>query len=802
MLAALLMGQTATAQSAFSPRMNTLRSNYQTHRAASADAAKERIGVVVTCSEDASAAEIANKMIAQGAVIRALMGNQLVVDLPMAQLDAAAAIEGVMLIDQPQGSIKRTDTARKATHVDEVHAGMMAGERDLPQAYTGKGVIIGLLDSGFDYTHPIFKDKEGNLRIKGVYEPFRVDSAHTQYSESLANIPVTDEKGVTTQTTLTGSFYTDPKVILNPTIVYDKDGSHGTHCASIAAGSMMEYTETFVPRDKETSGKVGGMAPDAELFLADMRETDEEKAVLPKDVEADTYNATQALSAMKYFADKQGKPLVVSWSMNMHNGFHDGTSTMARYVGNYCAAGNVMALCSSNEGGSLMYVDRDIAKDSTVNFSMTFNNPVNSSAFFLHHGNKNIKVDLAVYSYAVDEYGFPEITIEETLGLALISADSIDAKKKAFSATIDTLGNATTTNPDFQQAANKLTKWLDCGTVILGVEKGSYINQENKQDKMVGIAFAISNFAYKKLSEPKDLGLMVKITSLDDSIHVQAWGDYTEMAANFDINPRFYNVGSNLHSMGDWNTSGKAVTIGAYASTNESIMVDPETGYAMLLTDTTQVVGSYGSFSSFGHDFSKEKRAYPDVSAPGVNIYAAANSAEKNTSYMGSVYYNQYEGQDGPAVYPYAFLSGTSMATPAAAGIIALWMQAAQDKGITMDNDDIKEVIRATSDNDEFTQDEPLRYGAGKINAYKGLLYILDLATSIPELPTRHIGARLDGRTLRINGNPDVRVVVYNLSGHKVLDAQAVQGVVQLPMLTSGVYAVKIGNQGSTLIRL
>jgi hypothetical protein len=45
-------------------------------------------------------------------------------------------------------------------------------------------------------------------------------------------------------------------------------------------------------------------------------------------------------------------------------------------------------------------------------------------------------------------------------------------------------------------------------------------------------------------------------------------------------------------------------------------------------------------------------------------------------------------------------------------------------------------------------------------------------------------------------------VTIYNLSGQKLLDAQSENGSVELPNLPSGVYAVKIGNQGSTLIRL
>ncbi len=93
-------------------------------------------------------------MIALGGEIRTLLANQFMVDLPMAQLDNAAAIEGVMLIDIPGDGTQKTDIARKKSQVDEAHQGKAAGEPDLSQAYTGKGIIIGLIDGGYDFTHP------------------------------------------------------------------------------------------------------------------------------------------------------------------------------------------------------------------------------------------------------------------------------------------------------------------------------------------------------------------------------------------------------------------------------------------------------------------------------------------------------------------------------------------------------------------------------------------------------------------------------------------------------------------------
>ena len=46
---------------------------------------------------------------------------------------------------------------------------------------------------------------------------------------------------------------------------------------------------------------------------------------------------------------------------------------------------------------------------------------------------------------------------------------------------------------------------------------------------------------------------------------------------------------------------------------------------------------------------------------------------------------------------------------------------------------------------------------------------MLGLETAISELPTKHISAKLDGRTLAIDGRPDVQVSIYNLSGQKSL---------------------------------
>ena len=59
------------------------------------------------------------------------------------------------------------DKARYGTRVDSVHAGF-----GLPTAFHGEGVLVGVLDWGFDYTHPMFYDTALTAsRIRGSLGP-------------------------------------------------------------------------------------------------------------------------------------------------------------------------------------------------------------------------------------------------------------------------------------------------------------------------------------------------------------------------------------------------------------------------------------------------------------------------------------------------------------------------------------------------------------------------------------------------------------------------------------------------------
>ena len=145
------------------------------------------------------------------------------------------------------------------------------------------------------------------------------------------------------------------------------------------------------------------------------------------------------------------------------------------------------------------------------------------------------------------------------------------------------------------------------------------------------------------------------------------------------------------------------------------------------------------------------------------------------------------------------------MATPIAAGIIALWLQAAHDKGRTLTNDDVKAIILKSVDTDDNTTKAGIRAGHGKINAYKGILEVLGLPTAIPSLSKNQpetVTFRLVGNVLYADGADDgTPVTIYSLSGMVLQRTTVQQGNITLPGLQRGVYAVQLGQLGSTLIR-
>ena len=208
--------------------------------------------------------------------IRGKIGRMLILTVPAESLMALDDIDAIESVSADQMNQLMNNVAREKSKVEEVATWEKAQQHNLPQAYTGKGVLVGIIDSGMDYNHAAFRNADGSTRIKlALVLSIETDN----YDE-----------------------YTSPEDIQQLTDD-EASRSHGTHVAGIAGGSLVEGL------DKQ------GMAPEADLMLCGLGY-----------YLYDTY-IISAITRMLDFAKEQGQPCVINLSLGYSCFFHDGISS-------------------------------------------------------------------------------------------------------------------------------------------------------------------------------------------------------------------------------------------------------------------------------------------------------------------------------------------------------------------------------------------------------------------------------------------------------------------------------------------
>ena len=120
--------------------------------------------------------------------------------------------------------------------------------------YTGKGMIIAVIDTGLDLDHPSFAQapEDQCLSYSDVENVLTELNAYALYGETSA-VSMTADKVYRSGKVPFGFNYVDAS--LDVTHDYDNQGDHGTHVAGIATANRMDTTE------------VVGVAPDAQLVV-------------------------------------------------------------------------------------------------------------------------------------------------------------------------------------------------------------------------------------------------------------------------------------------------------------------------------------------------------------------------------------------------------------------------------------------------------------------------------------------------------------------------------------------------------
>ncbi|MEH2198397.1 S8 family peptidase [Nostoc sp.] len=227
--------------------------------------------------------------------------------LPIESLDVLSEQDIIQRIKPSRKLHLRMDTAMEAVKLPEFQK---------KSNLTGKGVIIGIIDSGIDPKHPAFAG-----RILHIWD------------QTLPGPGVT-EGGY-------GAEFTGAQL----TISQDTAG-HGTHVAGIAAGADTNYS---------------GVAPEAELVI----------------VRSDLQDAHIADGVRYIFrvARELGRAAVVNLSVGGHADAHDGSDSLSKVIDAETGPGRIVCCAAGNEGNANIHGQATIPSGRTR--GMRFNVPLN-----------------------------------------------------------------------------------------------------------------------------------------------------------------------------------------------------------------------------------------------------------------------------------------------------------------------------------------------------------------------------------------------------------------------------------------
>lgn len=186
--------------------------------------------------------------------------------------------------------------------------------RNLPGlALTGRDVLIGFVDTGIDYTNPIFRREDNSTRIEYIWDQnlSGFDGQNTVFNYGREYTRADIERALATD---------DPYSVVP---CADENG-HGTFLASLACGGVDE------------ANSFTGVAPESGLIVVKLKQA---KANLRDYMlingDAVCYGEDDIILGIKYLLNKAielGRPLVVCLGLGSSQGDHEGNTNIELYI--------------------------------------------------------------------------------------------------------------------------------------------------------------------------------------------------------------------------------------------------------------------------------------------------------------------------------------------------------------------------------------------------------------------------------------------------------------------------------------
>ena len=222
-------------------------------------------------------------------------------------------------------------------------SGILAALQTPALSNMGKGVLVGIVDSGIDYTSPAFRNEDGTTRILGIWDQTLPEDTSVPASGVPDYYPMGGASYGTefTREDINSALASDDPFSLVPS--RDANG-HGTYLAGLAAGRSFPL-QNFT-----------GAAPMSDLAIVKLKPAKKylrDYYLIPE--KADAFQENDIMMGIKYLrvlADRFRQPLVILLGLGSNYGSHTGSSPLSQVAQNYGGFfGIATVIAAGNETG-------------------------------------------------------------------------------------------------------------------------------------------------------------------------------------------------------------------------------------------------------------------------------------------------------------------------------------------------------------------------------------------------------------------------------------------------------------------
>jgi subtilisin family serine protease len=277
------------------------------------------------------------------AIIKVNKGRYYSISLPAQNIRTLAKSPTIkridFSIDQPH---LLSDTMLINNRVIRIHQ----GDAPFMQPYTGKGVLVGIIDSGIDYNHPDFKDSLGRTKVLALWDQ---------------NKPV----GPNTPMPYGYGQEWDSAAINSNTANHDDPANQFGHGSMVSGSAISTGLAT---------GNFKGVAPDANLIVVSSNFGSSQFLA----------NIADATDYIYSIADSLGMPCVINASLGTYVGSHDGKDVAAQLIDQSIKAknGRAFVAANGNAGNQKFHLGYQVTSDTNFTWFKTSPNIFNPFVYY------------------------------------------------------------------------------------------------------------------------------------------------------------------------------------------------------------------------------------------------------------------------------------------------------------------------------------------------------------------------------------------------------------------------------------